>query len=138
MELIWCWENGWFLAPIHYSIWYALSLHESDQTKNCCISGLVLPNPHFLDLTDSKSDYPQSFSSRRNAASPTLLYGYFHSKRSNELHSSIPPVRITLMKRNFYSKIFFPRNGTLLIRLSRVCFFDHYDIDLFLLYLSYI
>ena len=94
----------------------------------------------------------QPLSQRRDVASLSLLYRYFHGKCSNELHSLVPPrqtfrartrlatsvesnhphpLRIPNLRRKFHDVTFFPRTTHLWNSLPFECFPDGYDLQSF-------
>ena len=94
----------------------------------------------------------QPLSHRRNVASLTLLYRYFHGKCSVELHSLVPPLRTFSartrfatstetnhpfflntppLRRKFHAESFFPRTTSLWNKLPRDCFPNGYNLKLF-------
>ena len=91
----------------------------------------------------------QPLSHRRNVASLSLFYRYFHGRCSDELHQMVPPLKkfgrrtrlantshqyvldIPKAKSNFHSQSFFPRTAGIWNRLPQSCFPDTYDLGLF-------
>ena len=93
----------------------------------------------------------QPLSHRRNVASLSLFYRYFHGKCSDELHSLVPPIRefsrntrfaksttshpyflqLPFTRCVFHSNSFFPRTAAMWNTLSEECFPAEYNLDLF-------
>ena len=91
----------------------------------------------------------QSLSHRRNVASLSLFYRYFHGRCSNELHELVPPpktffrvtrhssqahpycVKVPCCKKGIYYSSFFPRTATLWNSLPSYCFPGSYDLQSF-------
>ena len=86
---------------------------------------------------------------RRNVASLSLFYRYFHGKCSDELHSLVPPIRsfpvrtrfavsvhpffvdIPKIRTKFHMDSFFPRTSSLWNSLPSECFPASYNLHLF-------
>ena len=91
----------------------------------------------------------QPLSIRRDVASLSLLYRYFHGHCSSELSSLVPPVRtfnrrtrlstnshpltlsVPTSEKSFYARSFFPRTSTLWNSLSPSCFPSEYNLHSF-------
>ena len=83
----------------------------------------------------------QSLSHRRNVASLSLFYKYFHGSCSDELKSLTPPIKSFLCKthpftvqtpfcqKDFYSTSFFPRTSELWNSLPLSCFPPSYNLQ---------
>lgn len=86
---------------------------------------------------------------RRNVASLSLFYKYYHGRCSDEISSLVPPpkiakrntrlstrshpftVSVPLCKKAFYSNSFFPRTSVLWNSLPSYCFPDVYNLNVF-------
>ena len=93
----------------------------------------------------------QPLSHRRNVASLSLFYRYFHGKCSDELHSLVPPIReftrstrfsesasshpyflkLPRTRCAFHANSFFPRTSAMWNAPSTECFPAEYNLDLF-------
>ena len=91
----------------------------------------------------------QPLSLRRDVASLSLLYRYFHGRCSSELSSLVPPLKtfnrrtrlstnshpltlsVPVSEKSFYSRSFFPRTATLWNSLSPSCFPSEYNLHSF-------